>query len=681
MNQHKEIHLLKSILDYFPGLGKLLLHKFYPYTSEQIGALADIEDLKYLSSNENIYWNRWLIDRYYEKWNLSALVKNPIAPTSEEEFLKYSNRFQFMGEFINPEVPITKEEVRRNEDNIWWDTLFKEHSYLKWLDKYYLDFLIRKKRLHEYDWLTEELLASYEEALDWNELSKKKRIGTNASWSMEFIEKYHKKLNWQYLIDNPEIKWSSEVIKTRAGRKVNWQLIFKNPNINWSIKDIKDLEEKLGERIYFSINGWSYISSNQSIDWNETLIRKYIDKWDWCALSSNSSLPFCIEFLKSFKSLWNWKALSKNSGPKWSIGLIMAFEDLWDWNELSCNTNLPFDINIIEVFEDQWNWEALSANEGANIDDELLKKYNERWNWLCLSKNKNLIWSLSAIVNYADKLSFYDLTANPKLQLTNEIILKFIDKWDWEVLSKAETIDWNYDLIEKVEKYIFWGYFSKNRSLPWSIYLMEKYINRWDWTAFYYSDYYDLPIDLEFIEKYIHNIVFTREYIYNNTFHLPDVIYDILGETVAKKFFPSISYATSQQSYNIYCGNIKERARQLLEVYKPLNSKINTEVTLLNVVYEDRYYIDGGDKIYYFLPVEFSCTTKEILKTALKLYDNKEYKEIIKILQPTRITLEEDWVKGFFIGQKYMVKGYFSEAKEKYVLTAAHPCHWHQNLL
>lgn len=46
---------------------------------------------------------------------------------------------------------------------------------------------------------------------------------------------------------------------------------------------------------------WNSLSSNKSLPWSNGLIEKYKDKWNWEKLSKNESLPWSIELIEKYE--------------------------------------------------------------------------------------------------------------------------------------------------------------------------------------------------------------------------------------------------------------------------------------------------------------------------------------------------------------------------------------------
>ena len=95
----------------------------------------------------------------------------------------------------------------------------------------------------------------------------------------------------------------------------------------WSIELIEKYEDRWD---------WDGISENQLLPWSIELIEEYKDWWDWDALSENESLPWSVELIEKFKDRWDWNSLSQADFLPWSMDFIERFKDDLGLEEMLC---------------------------------------------------------------------------------------------------------------------------------------------------------------------------------------------------------------------------------------------------------------------------------------------------------------------------------------------------------
>lgn len=586
-------------------------------------------------------------------------------------------------------LDINKEFVELNEDILYWPELIKENSELKWLRKYYLDYLIRKKRLNEYDFLTEEIIAENIEAVDWVKLAQSTSISKVTPWNMDFVVKYWSQLTSRSNLirgnsgrrgsynfwANESIPWDRKTFELLKGRTEGYPSNqIHNRNIPWRQEEMLYFKE-IGNNTLLGQGFWTNLSKNQQLEWDADLIEEFKDLWRWDILSANESINLEHLLLGKFKDIWSWGTLSKRQNNSWSSDLIRSFKEEWDWEALSENIHLPWSKNFIEEFEEWWVWEKLSLNQGVDINDSLLLTYEDRWNWENLSGNENVAWTEYFIYRHEKEINFKELTKNRRLTFTRKLILKFKDRWDWSVLSRKVSLPWTYDLIEDLEREIYWSFLTNNPGLPWSIHLIEKYASRWDWNNFYYNNFHGLPINLNFIQKFIHNIMETD--IMSNSScgsKFCDSVSEVFGGFISKKLVPYPKHPPLMLNYFF-----AEKAKQYLKIHKPLYLNEWIEVTLLKVLNDEVRSYNSGVRPYHYYRCVVSCTTIESIDLAHQLYSEGRYRESIEALDSFTIELEQDELNKVFIGQKFMVKS--SDKKRICGSHNPHPVHYYHSLL
>ena len=131
-----------------------------------------------------------------------------------------------------------------------------------------------------------EFLNSVLEADAWKELSGK------AAFTVEMLEKYADKLDWEEISRNDAICWTYEGLRKYA-HKLNWRA-FSTTCPNSMISETT-LEK------FANYWDWSMISARSCFYDNWTLIEKFADRADWNAVISNWNIEKPVEFYNKFQ--------------------------------------------------------------------------------------------------------------------------------------------------------------------------------------------------------------------------------------------------------------------------------------------------------------------------------------------------------------------------------------------
>ena len=131
-----------------------------------------------------------------------------------------------------------------------------------------------------------EFLNSVLETEAWKEISE------NESLSMDILDKYADKLDWDEISENRNIIWTLDGINKLAGR------------LNWS--------------------DFSQYCSDHFI--NEVTLQKYVNRWDWKAISNRDC----------FYNDWS---------------LLEKFADKADWSEVITNWNIEKPLEFFSRFQ------------------------------------------------------------------------------------------------------------------------------------------------------------------------------------------------------------------------------------------------------------------------------------------------------------------------------------------
>jgi hypothetical protein len=174
-------------------------------------------------------------------------------------------------------------------------------------------------------------------ASPWNGLCSNTSIPWNKSW----IEKYQKSgkrkygISWVSLSGNPNLPWQSENLLEEYALKWDWELLSENNGVAFTEEQL----EKYKDLIVWSSNKSSHscISSNTSLPWSKSLIKKYVERWDWFLLCKNPAIHWSEELIEEFKDYIHWNGLQSNPNLPWSLDFIIKHEENLDLNMMSWN--------------------------------------------------------------------------------------------------------------------------------------------------------------------------------------------------------------------------------------------------------------------------------------------------------------------------------------------------------
>jgi hypothetical protein len=268
--------------------------------------------------------------------------------------------------------------------------------------KFFIQFIS-----HNYPF-NEKELDEWQEYLDWRLLS----CNTNIEFNLNVITNFKNRWFWLELSKNKSVSWKSEILSACKSFLYRPDHILGNPIKNISKSESAEHNNKLDNSFKNQYelqpdildNSLGLSESdlsefiNQSEEWNESLIDKYIDKI-------------------------NWKDFSQNVNVNWTLELIDKYSEKLDWSNLSSNRNIPWTDHLIYKYSSKFNFHQLSDNEAVNWDYELIEKFkdNIHWNSFCRI-NKN--WS-------------------------GKIIDNFNKYFHWDMLVENEFFPWNFELIKR----------------------------------------------------------------------------------------------------------------------------------------------------------------------------------------------------------------------------------------
>lgn len=130
-----------------------------------------------------------------------------------------------------------------------------------------------------------EFLSSVLNAEVWKKVS-------DESLSMEMIEKFQDKLDWETLSQNRNILWTTADIAKFAG-KINWSDFSQYCNANiLTEENLHKFKEKWN---------WKTLSSRDEIYNNWTLLDKFVDMMDWADIIDNWDIERAEEFIERYQ--------------------------------------------------------------------------------------------------------------------------------------------------------------------------------------------------------------------------------------------------------------------------------------------------------------------------------------------------------------------------------------------
>jgi hypothetical protein len=213
-------------------------------------------DWSLLSQNESLHWSIEFIDRYKDKLDWHYL--------SEANFLPWSIEFiESFVDFWNYEV------LLRNEAIPWTMVLVRKYAH-KYNEGFFFGLLFKNEKwdvgsVQEYISLTNCRYLESIEALPIDVLRTfKKHFKPGLLWrcsfiTSEIIAEFQNELNWDDLSSNVRIDWSDELIDEYID-KWHWDTLSCNSNNNWNIerlykyKSYLDFETLFSKYFYYRYN-------------------------------------------------------------------------------------------------------------------------------------------------------------------------------------------------------------------------------------------------------------------------------------------------------------------------------------------------------------------------------------------------------------------------------------------
>jgi hypothetical protein len=166
-----------------------------------------------------------------------------------------------------------------------------------------------------------DLIQKYPTLVDWSVVTASRRY----VWNRTQIEAFDSKLCFKTL-SKINFESSIDVIEKYVDRW-DWDSLSANADIHWTLGLIKKFEKRLN---------WTALSSNRALPWTGDLIALYLNQWDWGSfetfddgrgfiekypkgLSANLSIPFDKTLVTRFQTYWKAEILNENARAQEAI--------------------------------------------------------------------------------------------------------------------------------------------------------------------------------------------------------------------------------------------------------------------------------------------------------------------------------------------------------------------------
>jgi len=274
-----------------------------------------------------------------------------------------------------------------------YQQLTKYQTLLDW------DYIVSNLAL---DW-TSEIMDAFKDRVFTDVRYPKININERLPWSIEFIERYEDRWNWNLLGRNPRVMGNPEIREHfyhhLSEHIEGYERWIKSPKNYEMMSDAEVLEDKLteldglkelqlrsAEEIENTQNiDWTYLSQNELLPWSAELIEKYKKEWDWRWLSNNESIPWNLELIKQFEDRIYW-------GPDYMEDFDNGddFDMFFDLCCISANPTIEWDAEIISTFKKKLHKPYISVSEFAKWDIDLLIQFADFWHYSFLARNDSM---------------------------------------------------------------------------------------------------------------------------------------------------------------------------------------------------------------------------------------------------------------------------------------------------
>lgn len=138
-----------------------------------------------------------------------------------------------------------------------------------------------------------------------------------------------------------------------------------------------EMLEKYADRL-----DWEEISGNQNINWTINGIGKFANRLDWEEFSRSCPENLISETtLQKYAGKWDWKQLSNRDVVYNNWSLLEKFADKVNWSEVITNWNIEKPIDFfarfqqyipMAKFQDSRLWDAIVENRAKSIMQEII---------------------------------------------------------------------------------------------------------------------------------------------------------------------------------------------------------------------------------------------------------------------------------------------------------------------
>ncbi len=342
---------------------KQAICKNYPFTLAELKNYEDFLDWDTIFTNQQINWDRDIINYYKHKLDWKKLTTNE----SVFKNLDFIDEFSPLIHWQDPHQSFFS--TIANNKGIYW---------------------------------TNELILKYGNQLDFYQLS----CNENVEWSETLIDRYADKWNWAHLGGIENLPWSISFFEKHMDRFQTDSFFFMtNPKLISNIEFI--------ERYYHLLEPWA-IFSNEKLPWHE---KKLLERWeeliDWYGVAGNKLLLNDLAFFYTHIDRWihlepkAFSMLSRNKGIKWSIELIEKYKPYWDWTILSQNESLPWSIEFIEHFKNDLLWGEVIVHD-QYFDENVVPIYDHGMIFeeveQYMTSNPALPWSFDFLMHFGNDI-------------------------------------------------------------------------------------------------------------------------------------------------------------------------------------------------------------------------------------------------------------------------------------
>ncbi len=324
-------------------------------------------------------------------------------------------------------------------------------------------------------------LTKFSNRLNWHRIS----LNTNIGWGSDVLNDFKDKLDWSNVSINPSVFKKTDLIK-EFEELIDWKgdqgmSIASNIGIPWSIELIDNYKNKLN---------FEQLSENESIPWTENLIIQYYDRWHFPYLSQNNALPWSLVFFEKYFVNSNlpdcYFALNETFYGVFEI--VDRWHRFLDWHHIWANSRLPWiEKDLMNRWKDYTLWHSIASNEFLLSLDSFLKNHmyffkKSKYSFHNLTSNEGINWTADLIERYKDRWDWDRIYWNKSIPWSIELIDKYSDLLRWGYYEEYRKVE---DLTEeqKKEKVSLGRSHSgltENPALPWSIDFILYYENELD---------------------------------------------------------------------------------------------------------------------------------------------------------------------------------------------------------